>query len=131
MTTATIGTGEARQVLARFFGGRGEVIAAYRLPDAHRHPSAGPPPVDLAVLFHPLVDQGRYDEFRLVIAEGLAVELNRPDVRVVVLNDASPHLAYDVLRRSDALYAGPDDLVAEFGARVQTDFLRSVHDSIR
>ncbi|MFH1680236.1 MAG: hypothetical protein ABIH26_06275 [Candidatus Eisenbacteria bacterium] len=120
--------GELRSAIVRYFAARGEVVAAYRLPDALRHPSAGPSSIDVAVLLHPLVDQCRYEEFRLELAEGLAVEVNRPDVRVLVLNDASPNLGYDILRVSDPLYLGSEDVVAEFEARIQAEFLRSVHD---
>jgi hypothetical protein len=119
---------DVRRALASFFAARGDVVAAYRLPDEHRRPSAGEPSVAVAVLLHPLVDQSRYDEFRLEIAEGLAVELNRPDVRVLVLNQVSPGLGYDILQRSDPLYLGSDDWVREYEARVQMGFLRSVHE---
>jgi hypothetical protein len=130
MSVSSASGNEVRPALVRFFAARGEVVAAYRLPDAHRIPSAGPPPIDLAVLLHPLVDRCRYDEFRLEIAEALAVEMNRPDVRVLILNEASPNLGHEILRVGDPLFLGSDDLVREFEARVQTDFLRSVHDRV-
>jgi hypothetical protein len=65
-----------------------------------------------------------------VVAEEIAIELNRPDVRVLVLNETSPHLSCDMIRRGDPIYIGSDDLVGEFEARVQTDFLRSVRERI-
>jgi len=114
--------------LVQYFSTRGDVAAVYRLPDAHRHPSAGPASFDLGVLFHPLVDGSRYEELRLIIAEEIAVDLNRADIRLVTLNDVSPSLGYDLTQRGGPIYCGSEERLAEFENRVQIEFLRTIHD---
>ena len=91
--------------LVQYFCTRGDVAAVYRLPAAHRHPAAGPPSLDLGVLFHPLVDGSRYEELRRIITEEIAVELNRADINVVTLNGISPSLGYDLTQRGGPIYS--------------------------
>jgi len=115
--------------LTRFFSERGDVAAVFHLPEAYAFPRPRREKgLDLGVLLHPLVAQCRYEETRLVLAEALAVELNRPDVSVVILNDASSNLAFDLLRRCAVVYCGSENLVEEFRYRVQAEYFRSVHD---
>ncbi|MFH1279672.1 MAG: hypothetical protein ABIK65_14990 [Candidatus Eisenbacteria bacterium] len=120
---------ETLRAIPRIFAERGDVAAVFRLPDALRHPAfPGPRTFDLGVLFHPLVDGSRYEELRIEISEAVAVEVARADIRLVVLNDASPNLAYDLIRRGYPVYVGSEEQVRGFEIRVQTEFLRSVHD---
>ena len=117
------------EALTRFFSERGDVAAVFRLPDAHAYGRKGVPAgVDLGVFLHPLVAQCRYEETRLMLAEALAVDLNRTDVGVVILNDASSNLAFDLLRRCEMVYCGSENLLEEFRYRVQAEYFRSVHD---
>lgn len=120
---------EALRALARIFTARGDVTAVFRLPEAHQHADRpGPKTFDLGVLFHPLVDGNRYEELRLEIAALAAVELARTDIRVIVLNDMTPNLGYDLVRRGYPVYIGSDERVREYENRVQNEFLRSIHD---
>jgi len=67
------------------------------------------------------------DEKRIEIAQTLAVELNTPRVRVVILNDASPNFCYDLTRQGEVLFYGAPEILRNFESRVQADFLRGVH----
>lgn len=120
---------ETLRALPRLFAERGDVAAVFRLPDAHRHPAfPGPRTFDLGILFHPLVDGSRYDELRIEITEAVAVEVGRADIRLVVLNDATPNLGYDLIRRGYLVYVGSEEQLRGYEARVRADFFRSVHD---
>ena len=114
------------KTLARFFAGRGDVAAAYRFVDAHQIHRRGRWCVDIGVLLHPLVDHIRYEEVRLEIAEVLHVELNTAEVRVLILNDASANLCFDLVRQGEVVYTGSAEIQHEFEGRVQAEFLRSI-----
>jgi predicted nucleotidyltransferase len=114
------------KILARFFAGRGDVAAAYRFIDAHQIHRRRGSYVDIGVLLHPLVDHIRYEEIRLEIAEVLHVELNTAEVRVLILNDASANLCFDLVRQGEAVYSGSAEIQREFEGRIQADFLRSI-----
>jgi len=116
-----------RAAVDRFFAGRGDVAAVYAFPAPHCRRPDKEESVDLGVLLHPLVEQSRYDEKRIEIAEGLAVELNTPRVRVVILNDASSNFCYDLTRQGRVLYYGAPEILRGFESRVQAEFLRGVH----
>ena len=126
MSNRPASEGELREGILRFFEERHDVAAAYLLPEAHHRPGT-PSPVDVGVLFHPLVERTRYEEARLEIGGGLAVELRLPEVRLLVLNELSPNLAYDMVRRGERIFNGSPDVADAFHDRVRADFLRSVH----
>ena len=115
------------RAVARFFAGRGDVAAVYAFPAPHCRCREKDESVDLGVLLHPLVEQSRYDEKRIEIAQSLAVELNTPRVRVVILNDASSNFCYGLTRQGRVLYYGAPEILRSFESRVQAEFLRGVH----
>ncbi|MBN1827448.1 MAG: hypothetical protein JW958_14430 [Candidatus Eisenbacteria bacterium] len=116
-----------RERVARFFSGRGDVAAVYTFPAPHCRRRDRDESVDLGVLLHPLVEQSRYDDKRIEIAQALAVDLATPHVRVVILNDASPNFCYDLIRQGKVLFFGATDILRAFENRIQAEFLRGVH----
>ena len=100
-------TEQLRQLFATY-----GVVLAY-LFGSQAEGKAGPiSDVDIAVLLGPQVDRERWFQVQLDLIGELTSLFHRNDVDVVILNEATPVLAYEVVRSGQVLYE------AEPGTRV-------------
>lgn len=75
------------------------VAAVYLFGSHARGSSTRMSDIDIAVLFHPAIDESRYFELRLDYITRIMEILLTQKVDVVVLNDAPLHLAYEIVSR--------------------------------
>jgi predicted nucleotidyltransferase len=102
---------EYTEQLRRLFATHG-VVLAY-LFGSQAEGKAGPiSDVDIAVLLGPQVDREQWFQVQLDLIGELTSLFHRDDVDVVILNEATPVLAYEVVRSGQVLYE------AEPGTRV-------------
>jgi len=102
---------EHTEQLRQVFATHG-VVLAY-LFGSQAEGKAGPiSDVDIAVLLGPQVDRERWFQVQLDLIGELTSLFHRNDVDVVILNEATPVLAYEVVRSGQVLYE------AEPGTRV-------------
>jgi len=100
-------TEQLRQLFATY-----GVVLAY-LFGSQAEEKAGPiSDVDIAVLLGPQVDREQWFQVQLDLIGELTSLFHRNDVDVVILNEATPVLAYEVVRSGRVLYE------AEPGTRV-------------
>jgi len=101
------------------------VLLAYVFGSQARGEAGPLSDVDVAVLFAPNLN--KTDRFRrvIVVANELSVILQRDDVQVIDLNDASPLLRHRVYYDGQALFC-PDDAVR---VRFETTALRDYVDT--
>jgi len=123
---------EYKQQLDQLFVAHG-VVLAY-LFGSQAEGKAGPlSDVDIAVLLGPQVPRDRWFDTQLDLIGELTSLFHRNDVDVVILNQATPVLAYEVVRSGQVLYeAEPgtrvDYEVAALRRYADTEPLRQLQD---
>jgi predicted nucleotidyltransferase len=123
---------EYAQKLEQLFATHG-VVLAY-LFGSQAEGKAGPlSDVDVAVLLGPQVGRGRWFNVQLDLIGELMSLFHRNDVDVVILNQATPVIAHEVVRSGQVLYeAEPgtrvDFEIAALRRYVDTEPLRQLQD---
>jgi predicted nucleotidyltransferase len=99
----TINVKEYKEQLERLLAAHG-VVLAY-LFGSQAEGTAGPlSDVDIAVLLEPQVDRERWFQVRLDLTNELMGLFHRDKVDVVILNEAPPVLAYEVIQFGQLLH---------------------------
>lgn len=94
----------ARERVARLMSSRDEVLAAYifgSLATGRARPDSD---IDIAVLVDRTLIRGDLFDYRLRLMADLRDVLERPDVEVVLLNQAPPVLAQNVIAKGRVLF---------------------------
>ncbi len=113
----------ARERLGAFFGARPEVRAAFLFGSrarGHLRPSGD---VDIAVWVDPSIAQEQRELLGLEWTGRIPDALAYPgDVDVLILNDAPPSLAWDVVCQPVVLYEAAPEIAGEVASRLRRDY---------
>lgn len=112
---------ETLDALATYFSGQAHVAAAFLYGSQSRGTAHGGSDVDVAVLLQR--DEHVEPTRRLRLTNDLIDLLNRSDVDVVILNQASPVLLHRVARDGTVLFATDKSVVGEFIIRAMQQFV--------
>ncbi len=113
-------TEQARRLLAPFFAGYPEAHAAYLFGSRARGNVRPSSDVDIAVWVDPSLPSVRHLDLRLEWMDRIPTALGYPDeVDVIILNDAPPALAWDVVRAPVVLYEAVPDAAGEVALRLR------------
>jgi uncharacterized protein len=79
------------------------IVAVYRFGSSARGHATGVSDIDIGILFRSAVDEARYFDLRLKLLTYIMEILGTEKVDVVILNQATPHLAYEVVSHGNLL----------------------------
>jgi predicted nucleotidyltransferase len=92
------------RAVVRCVAGHGEIQVAYVFGSVARGRTRPDSDIDVAVLLRRRLPPSRALRYRLQLAGELGAALERDDVQVVILNEASPLLAHRVLSNGIVVY---------------------------
>ena len=94
------------EAISRCLSSKKEVLAAYIFGSTAAGRTRKNSDIDIAVLLSDEVRPSRFFQYRLTLMADLGSVLHRPDLDVVILNQASPLLAHRVLSKGKLAYEG-------------------------
>ncbi len=113
--------------LAEFFALRSEVHVAYLFGSQARGTPGPMSDTDIAVLLASEIGQHDYGRLKVEFLTELTLILGTDQVDLVILNQASPVLAFEVVREGRVIYAPKPEALAGFRTKAIREFLATQH----
>lgn len=108
---------------ADFFGKQDRVNLAYLFGSAARGDAGKLSDIDIAVLFHPLVNRKERFELQLEFIGKLTALLKTERIDLVVINEAPLPLQYEIIRANHPLFVRDREDMIDFEHRVLSRYL--------
>lgn len=121
------GLTELGSKLAGFFTFRSEVRVAYLFGSQARGMPGPMSDTDIAVLLDSEIGRKDYGRLKVELLTELTLILGTDRVDLVILNQASPVLAFEVVREGRVIYAPRPEALAGFRTKAIRDFLATQH----
>ena len=112
-----------KRAVARCVSRRREIQAAYIFGSVATRRARADSDVDVAVLFDRRVRPARMLTYRLKLMADLGSALRRPDVEVVILNEAPPLLAHRILSKGKLVFERSASARVRFQVRTASRYL--------
>ena len=110
-----------KKILAGYFADKPDVLCAYIFGSAARGKETAHSDVDIAVLFNDSVSSSEYTERQISLFVDLS-ELLCVNVDIIVLNQATPYLRFQVIQSGVKVYENPKRKDRAFEARSIVEF---------
>ena len=113
--------------LKDYLSSRDEVVAAYLFGSYAKEKSHPKSDIDIALLLNPGLTRDGYGIVKLnIIADSMGV-LSFNAVDVVILNDASPLLSHEVIKKGRLLFSKDEKVRLEFTVKATKRYLDTIH----
>lgn len=112
---------DIKNITRNYFSAHKEVLCVYLFGSAAKGKENKFSDVDIAVLFDFAVDQEQYSQKKLSIMDNLSRSFDR-NVDVVVLNEASSFLKFQIIKNGLRIYEHPKRTTRDFEARAIMEY---------